>query len=120
MSKDDIKIALLNADTDAANKSAQQLKKLYEFVPLEDAEVIVVLGGDGFMLHLLHELLELEIPIFGMNLGTVGFLLNEFSYENLVRRINNAVPFAMYPLKMKQQILMEKLQKHWRLTKYHF
>ena len=101
MSKDDIKIALINADTDAADISAQQLKKLYKFVPIDDADVIVALGGDGFMLHLLHELLELETPIFGMNLGTVGFLLNEFSSENLLRRINNAVPFKMYPLKME-------------------
>ena len=101
MSKDDIKIALINADSDAADISAQQLKKLYKFVPIDDADVIVALGGDGFMLHLLHELLELETPIFGMNLGTVGFLLNEFSSENLLRRINNAVPFKMYPLKME-------------------
>ena len=60
MSKDDIKIALINADTDAADISAQQLKKLYKFVPIDDADVIVALGGDGFMLHLLHELLELK------------------------------------------------------------
>lgn len=101
MSKIDIKLALVNGDTEAANNSAQQLKELYEFVPVEDADVIVALGGDGFMLHLLHEHLELETPIFGMNLGTIGFLLNEFSPKKLVNRINNAIPFNMHPLKME-------------------
>lgn len=101
MSKIDIKLALVNADTEAANNSAQQLKELYEFVAVEDADVIVALGGDGFMLHLLHDHLDLETPIFGMNLGTIGFLLNEFSPNKLVNRVNNAIPFNMYPLKME-------------------
>ena len=100
MSENIIKLALVNSDTDAVNSAATDLKKLYDFVPIEEADVIVALGGDGFMLHLLHKLLEVEAPIFGMNLGTVGFLLNKFNQENLIKRIREAIPFIMYPLKM--------------------
>ena len=103
MSKNGIKLSLINDDSDTANKSAEQLKSLYDFVPLEDADAVVALGGDGYMLHLLHKFLELEVPIFGMNLGTVGFLLNEFSTDKLEERVENAIPFTMNPLKMEAQ-----------------
>ena len=105
MSKIDIKLALVNGETEAAKTSAQELKELYDFVPIEEADVIVALGGDGFMLHLLHELLDLETPIFGMNLGTVGFLLNKFSSKKLISRINNGIPFNMHPLKMEAETI---------------
>lgn len=101
MSQNDIKLSLISDDSDAANKSADQLNSLYDFVPINEADVVVVLGGDGYMLHLLHKLLELDVPIFGMNMGTVGFLLNEFSSENLMERVKNAIPFKMNPLKME-------------------
>ncbi|MBL4601557.1 MAG: NAD kinase [Emcibacteraceae bacterium] len=100
MSQIDIKLALVNGDSEAAQNSAEQLKKIYPFVPVSEADVIVALGGDGFMLHLLHEMLEVETPIFGMNLGTIGFLLNEFTPDKLVNRINDAIPVKMHPLKM--------------------
>ncbi len=100
MSSNDIKLALLNGDSDTAKSSADQLRSQYDFVSVEDADIIVALGGDGYMLHLLHELLEVDKPIFGMNMGTVGFLLNEFSPDDLRSRIRAAIPFKMYPLKM--------------------
>ncbi|MCP5382206.1 MAG: NAD kinase [Kordiimonadaceae bacterium] len=100
MSQTDIKLALVNGDSEAATRSAEQIRKLYDFVPVDEADVIVALGGDGFMLHLLHEFMNLEIPIFGMNLGTVGFLLNEFNQDDLINRIKNAIPVKMHPLNM--------------------
>lgn len=100
MPQTDIKLALVHGDSSAATSSAELLRELYDFVPTDQADVIIALGGDGYMLHLLHELLEMETPIFGMNLGTVGFLLNKFSPENLTERIQNAIPFKMHPLKM--------------------
>ena len=103
MPQTDIKLALVNGDSSAATSSAKQLQKLYDFVPIDQADVIIALGGDGYMLHLLHELLEVGTPIFGMNLGTVGFLLNEFSHEDLEERIKNAIPFKMHPLKMEAE-----------------
>ncbi len=100
MSKDDIKLALAYAKDEDAVKSADQLKQKYDFVSLDQADIIVVLGGDGFMLHFIHKILEMNKPIFGMNLGTVGFLLNQFEPDGLLERIKNAIPFHMYPLKM--------------------
>lgn len=103
MAQTDIKLALVHGDSEASTSSAEQLRKLYDFVPTAQADVIIALGGDGYMLHLLHELLEVETPIFGMNLGTVGFLLNKFSPELLTERIQNAIPIKMHPLKMKAE-----------------
>lgn len=103
MSNNDIKLALVNDNSDLALSSAGQLKALYKFVPVNEADVVVALGGDGFMLHLFHQLLDVDIPIFGMNLGTVGFLLNKFNPERLQSRIKDAKPFQLYPLKMQAE-----------------
>lgn len=100
MSNDDIKLALVHGNNENAPESAEHLLKMYDFVPVEDADIIVALGGDGYMLHLLHDLLDIDTPIYGMNLGTVGFLLNKYDPNNLIERIKNAIPFYMYPLKM--------------------
>ncbi len=108
MSKNDIKLALVVADSEEAIKSGQQLKELYDFVPIDQADTIVVLGGDGFMLHLIHETLQISKPIFGMNLGTIGFLLNQYQPDGLIKRISNAIPFSMYPLKMNATCLNGK------------
>lgn len=101
MSKTDIKLALVNSDSNNAVKSAVQLRKLYSFVSIEEADVIVALGGDGYMLHLFHKMLNSKKPIFGMNLGTVGFLLNQYAPENLDERVASAIPFQLHPLRMK-------------------
>lgn len=103
MSGQNITLALVNDDSDTAKSSADHLRSLYNFVEVDKADVIVALGGDGYMLHLLHKLLDIDKPIFGMNLGTVGFLLNEYSSENLHQRIHDAIPVKMYPLKMVAQ-----------------
>ena len=95
-----MKIALVNSDTDYAISSAEKLREFYDFVPVEDADVIVALGGDGYMLHLMHDLLHNDTPIFGMNCGTVGFLMNSFDVGNLVRRIRQAESYCFHPLKM--------------------
>jgi len=78
------------------------LREAYEWVPLEQAEAIVALGGDGFMLQTLHNLLESRrsVPVFGMNLGTVGFLMNDWRRERLDERLARAKPFKVSPLKM--------------------
>jgi NAD+ kinase len=101
LSKTDIKLALLNSDSDNAVESATQLRKLYSFASIEEADVLVALGGDGYMLHLFHEMLDLKKPFFGMNLGTVGFLLNQYDPENLFERVESAIPFQLHPLRME-------------------
>ncbi len=68
-----------------------------------DADVIIALGGDGFMLETLRRhitLIRRGLPIYGMNKGTIGFLLNDFHEEDLIERLNNAMPATIHPLKM--------------------
>jgi NAD+ kinase len=101
MSKTDIKLALVNSHNKLAVESASTLRNLYNFVDIDEADVIVALGGDGYMLHLFHELIDVNKPIFGMNLGTVGFLLNQYNTENLPERVMKAIPFHLHPLKME-------------------
>ncbi len=67
---------------------------------MEDAQVIIALGGDGFMLHCLHQYMQYNLPIYGINRGTVGFLMNSFSEEKLYQRVNEARCEKMHPLKM--------------------
>lgn len=78
------------------------LRERYNFVSLEDAEQLVVLGGDGFLLQTLHEMLQRRrlCPVFGMNRGTVGFLMNDWRIDGLRERVNNAKAFSVAPLRM--------------------
>ncbi len=98
----EIRRALLASPTQAAKAAEERLRAAYDFVPLEDANMIVALGGDGFMLQTLHSMLERRqiLPIFGMNLGTVGFLMNEWRLERLEQRMQAAKPFKVTPLRM--------------------
>ena len=67
----------------------------------EDADVLVALGGDGFMLEILHGTIDRQLPIYGMNLGTVGFLLNQFEADDLLDRLNRAGRVPLHPLRMR-------------------
>ncbi|MBI85014.1 MAG: NAD kinase [Planctomycetaceae bacterium] len=95
-----MKIACVASSSGQAQESFAGLQKRYDFVEVERADVIIVLGGDGLLLHLLHEYRELEKPLYGMNRGTVGFLMNEFSDEDIERRVNEAKREVVYPLRM--------------------
>ena len=98
------KLALLASPVERAQKAAALLAEKRTFVPLEEAETVVVLGGDGFMLHSLHGMLDSGrvVPAYGLNLGTVGFLMNDFrNGEKLIERIDLAKSFAVVPLSME-------------------
>ena len=98
------RLALLASPTDRAREAAAELKQLFNFVPFARAKAVVVLGGDGFMLHALHRMLDRGdvIPAYGMNLGTVGFLMNRYrSPAKLADRLNKARRFAIAPLRME-------------------
>lgn len=84
-----------------AQQALAELKGLYGNVPPEKAEAICVLGGDGTMLHALHQFADYQAPIFGMNLGTLGFLLNTYQREGLLERIQKAKRFDIHPLEME-------------------
>ncbi|WP_109806994.1 NAD kinase [Sphingosinithalassobacter portus] len=94
--------ALVASPVKSAQLAATELHESLDWVPLEEAEMIVALGGDGFMLQTLHAMLERRriVPVFGMNLGTVGFLMNEWRFDGLVDRLQRARPFRVSPLTM--------------------
>ncbi len=98
-----MKMALLASSAEAAQAAEAMLRARYDFVPADEAELIVALGGDGFMLHTLHEMLARGhvCPVFGMNRGTVGFLMNEWRIDALAERVGRAKAFAVAPLEMK-------------------
>ncbi|MDE1937438.1 MAG: NAD kinase [Alphaproteobacteria bacterium] len=77
------------------------LRQQYEDVGPEKADIIVALGGDGFMLQTLHAFLELGKPIYGMNLGTIGFLMNEYNEADLPDRLDKAEQAKVHPLRMR-------------------
>ncbi|HEY9579208.1 MAG TPA: NAD kinase [Rhizorhapis sp.] len=94
--------ALVASPADYAREAENLLRQQYEFVPLEEADMVIALGGDGFMLQTLHHMLESRriLPVFGMNRGTVGFLMNEWRYESLDERLERAKSFQVNPLRM--------------------
>lgn len=96
----DIKIAFFASPAEAAQNAKFDLEEVYRPVPLSKAEVIVALGGDGLMLHGLHQVMDRDVAIYGMNLGTVGFLMNDFVEADLFTRLANAQSVDIHPLKM--------------------
>jgi NAD+ kinase len=98
-------IALLADDHPPAQEAIEKLKANYETVAAEEADIIVALGGDGFMLSTVHQFMELGTPIFGMNLGSVGFLMNEFRETGLRDRLLKSEPIELHALRMKAETL---------------
>ena len=95
------RLAFAASDRPEAQEAKEALIARYGQASDEDAQVIVALGGDGFMLETLHENLKSGRPIYGMNRGSVGFLMNEDSEEALLDRINAAERAVIHPLSMK-------------------
>ncbi|MHA1114407.1 MAG: NAD kinase [Alphaproteobacteria bacterium] len=93
-------VAFVAADTEPANAARDQLTALYNHLPAEEADVIVALGGDGFMLETLHRYLSRNVPIYGMHRGSVGFLMNEYEVTNLPARLAAAERVDLHPLRM--------------------
>ncbi len=94
-------IAFLAGSSDEAQEARTTLAARYGEVPLEKAQVIVALGGDGFMLEALHKTQALGVPVYGMNRGTVGFLMNAYATDNLPERLENAEEAVLNPLFMR-------------------
>ncbi|MCH9019643.1 MAG: NAD kinase [Proteobacteria bacterium] len=94
------KIAFVSSGSPTAQEAAASLRKRYSGANPDDADVIVALGGDGFMLETLHAFLNRNVPVYGMNRGTVGFLMNEFSEDDLPDRLDQATATELHPLEM--------------------
>ncbi|WP_269713756.1 NAD kinase [Caulobacter sp. NIBR2454] len=94
------RLAFTASDRPEAQEAMERLAKRYGAVSEEEAQIIVALGGDGFMLETLHRHIEQPKPIYGMNRGSVGFLMNEYSEDALIERINAAERTIIHPLSM--------------------
>jgi len=95
-----LRIAVVAAETEAAQVALGELCKLYHCVDPERAEIIVPLGGDGFMLETLHRFLSKGVPIYGMHRGSIGFLMNAYRPDGLYERLAAAQPVVLHPLEM--------------------
>jgi len=98
------KIAFLASPSDAAQEALAALEARHAGVPIEDADVIVALGGDGFMLQTLHRTMGLGAPIYGMNRGSIGFLMNRFEPDALLERLAEAEVATLHPLRMRAHL----------------
>jgi len=94
-------IAFVASNAEEAQAAREELTALYDHVAPVEAEVIVALGGDGFVLQTLHSTMNTGKLVYGMNRGSVGFLMNRYSTENLTSRIADAVENSIRPLKMQ-------------------
>lgn len=97
------KMAFFAAPTPKAQKQVQHLTSRYGNCDSKDADLIVCLGGDGFMLETLNNIIRLGLkkPVYGMNCGTVGFLMNPYNDEDLPRRLTHAQAVDLHPLSMR-------------------
>ncbi len=94
------KLAFFASETTEAQEALATLKKEHENVPLNEADIAIVLGGDGTMLETLHDVYNSAIPVYGMNCGSVGFLLNPYRPESLLSRLEDAHKIEIFPLHM--------------------
>src|SRR5512132_1891375 len=94
------KIAFVASEHEEAKAAEDRLRAAYPHASPGEADVILALGGDGFMLETLHRFMDRAVPIFGMNRGSVGFLMNSFKEADLLDRLRRAESFRLNPLRM--------------------
>ena len=96
-----MRFAFLASETAAAQGALRAFVERYGAVPAQQADVIVALGGDGFMLRTLHMHRGIDVPVYGMKLGQVGFLMNQHRLDELPERLQRAHAAVLYPLQMR-------------------
>ena len=97
------RIHFVASQVESAGEATALMQKRYGQCDVNDAEVIVALGGDGFMLRTLHRLINRDLPVFGMKIGNIGFLMNRYSEDDLIQRLADARPVSLNPLRMEVQ-----------------
>ncbi|MEM9099463.1 MAG: NAD kinase [Pseudomonadota bacterium] len=102
------KICFLASGSPVAQEALGGLREKFGHMSPDQAEVIVALGGDGFMLHTLHSTMDLQAPVYGMNKGSVGFLMNDYAEDDLLERLENAKQATINPLRMVAYDAMER------------
>jgi NAD+ kinase len=105
-------IAFIAASTPEAREAHEKLQARYGNVEPKDADVIVALGGDGLMLQTLHKFMKSGKPIYGMHRGTVGFLMNDFSADDLAERLTAAHITVIHPLAMRARDAQGRIHEH--------
>ena len=95
------KLALVHSESPRGRDAYSEMADRWSFVPVAEADVIVALGGDGFMLETLHTHMDHPKPVYGMNRGTIGFLLNDYRPDLLMERIASAERVTIHPLLMQ-------------------
>jgi len=100
-----VRLAFRASTTPAAQSALEELTKRYGAVPLDEADIVIALGGDGSLIQTLHAVLDLTNsptpPVYGMNRGTTGFLMNHYEADGLAERLAAAVPSVLRPLEMR-------------------
>lgn len=94
------RLAFLSSGTPEADEARERLTALYGDAPVDTADVVVALGGDGLMLQTLHDFMGGDLSIYGMNRGSVGFLMNEYREDGLRERLAAAQASIVHPLVM--------------------
>lgn len=103
MARSTARLSFISSETADARAAAAELAALYGNAEIDEADAVVALGGDGFMLQTLHRMMNSDKVIYGMNRGSTGFLMNDYETENLRERIEKAVETEIRPLEMIAQ-----------------
>lgn len=111
-----MKIAFAASARPEAQEALKQFRAAYGECPISEAKVIVALGGDGLMLEVLRAHIEDGVPVFGLNYGTVGFLMNDYSPDNLLERLNEAKANIIHPLKMVAETIDGKIHTEFAIN----
>ena len=98
-----MRLHFVAANVPEAQAALQAIRSRHEDAGADHADIVVALGGDGFMLQTLHNFLSRKKPIYGMNLGSVGFLMNEYRADDLGLRLAAAEPAVIHPLRMRAE-----------------
>lgn len=94
------KIAIISSNSAQAQAIESSLKEIFDNTAPEQADLIIVIGGDGSMLHALHNYMHLDIPFYGINAGSIGFMMNKFHIENFIENLKCSKIAKLYPLQM--------------------
>ncbi len=108
------RISFVSSGTPEADAAMHALRARYGEAGFDHADIVVALGGDGLMLQTLHRKMDHNVPVYGMNFGSVGFLMNEFDPDELPGRLAAAKPTHIYPLSMS--VLCEDGTRHTALA----
>jgi NAD+ kinase len=112
----DISVAFVASPTPDAQSALDALSARYPSVPPDEADVVVALGGDGLMLQTLHRFMGKAKPVYGMNKGSVGFLMNEFSADGLMERLEAAQRSIVHPLLMEARDVEGRSHKAYAIN----